>query len=86
VGYLTSKLKNEKTFFLDAVAKYRVDKLPLSTPPNMLKAWIIRFNEDYLTQQTFFEPCPEALMEPATTEQEREKILEIIAYKKAIGI
>jgi uncharacterized protein YbgA (DUF1722 family)/uncharacterized protein YbbK (DUF523 family) len=63
-GYFTSKLsKNEKTFFLDAVAKYRAGKFSLSTLLNVLKAWIIRFNEDYLMQQTFFEPHPEALME-----------------------
>lgn len=64
-GYFTSKLsKKEKSFFLDTVAKYRKGKLPLSTPLNVLKAWIIRFNEEYLMQQTFFEPYPESLMEP----------------------
>jgi uncharacterized protein YbgA (DUF1722 family) len=63
-GYFTSKLsKNEKAFFLDAVAKYRTGKFPLSTPLNVLKSWIIRFNEEYLMQQTFFEPYPDALME-----------------------
>ena len=74
-GYFTSKLsKNEKTFFLDAVAKYRAGKFPLSTPLNVLKAWIIRFNEEYLMQQTFFEPYPEALMEPLNASaQNREK-------------
>jgi uncharacterized protein YbgA (DUF1722 family)/uncharacterized protein YbbK (DUF523 family) len=74
-GYFTNKLsKNEKAFFLDAVAKYRAGKFPLSTPLNVLKAWIIRFNEEYLMQQTFFEPYPEALMEPLNASaQDREK-------------
>jgi len=62
-----------KVLFLDAVAKYRAGKLPLSAPLNVLKAWIIRFNEEYLMQQTFFEPYPETLMEIDVTAQDREK-------------
>lgn len=73
-GYFTSKLsKNEKAFFLDAVSKYRADKSPLSIPLNVLKAWIIRFNEEYLMQQTFFEPYPEALMETNSSTLNKEK-------------
>jgi len=30
----------------------------------MLQSWIIRFSEDYLRNQTFFEPFPEELIEP----------------------
>jgi len=64
VGYFTQKLsKKEKAFFLDTVSKYKVGKLPLSTPLNVLKSWIIRFNEEYLMQQTFFEPYPDSLVE-----------------------
>ena len=62
-----------KVLFLDAVAKYRAGKFPLSAPLNVLKAWIIRFNEEYLMQQTFFEPYPETLMEIDVTAQDREK-------------
>jgi uncharacterized protein YbgA (DUF1722 family) len=73
-GYFTSKLsKNEKVFFLNTVAKYRAGMLPLDTPLNVLKAWIIRFNERYLMQQTFFEPYPETLMETGVNTQEKEK-------------
>lgn len=73
-GYFTSKLsKSEKKFFLDAVAKYRAGKFPLSTLLNVLKAWIIRFNEEYLMKQTFFEPYPETLMETDATAQDGEK-------------
>ncbi len=73
-GYFTSKLsKNEKAFFLTAVAKYRAGKFPLSTPLNVLKSWIIRFNDEYLMQQTFFEPYPEALIEIDATAQGEEK-------------
>jgi uncharacterized protein YbgA (DUF1722 family)/uncharacterized protein YbbK (DUF523 family) len=73
-GYFTSRLsKSEKAFFLDAVAKYRAGKFSLSTPLNVLKSWIIRFNEEYLMQQTFFEPYPEALMETDERTQDEEK-------------
>lgn len=73
-GYFTNKLsKNEKQFFLEIISKYRAGKFPLSTPLNLLKAWIIRFNEEYLRQQTFFEPYPESLMEPLNASSELEE-------------
>ena len=73
-GYFTNKLsKNEKQFFLEMVSKYRAGKFPLSTPLNLVKAWIIRFNEEYLRQQTFFEPYPESLMEPLNASSELEE-------------
>jgi uncharacterized protein YbgA (DUF1722 family) len=38
-----------------------------------LKSWIVRFNEQYLMQQTFLEPYPAALAEqeciPPNTEE-----------------
>jgi len=64
MGYFSSKLsKEEKSFFLSSIEKYREGKLPSSAVLNVLKAWIIRFQEDYLMKQTFFEPYPEELME-----------------------
>jgi len=64
MGYLSSKLsKEEKSFFISSIDEYREGKLPLSAVLSVLKAWIIRFNEDYLMKQTFFEPYPEELAE-----------------------
>jgi uncharacterized protein YbgA (DUF1722 family)/uncharacterized protein YbbK (DUF523 family) len=61
-GYFTSKLSHEeKAFFLELAGKYRSGLLPISAPLSTLKAWIVRFNEAYLAQQTFFEPYPEKL-------------------------
>ncbi len=61
-GYFTSKLTHEeKAYFLDTVEKYRAGLQPLSAPLSILKSWTIRFKEDYLNQQTFFEPFPEKL-------------------------
>ncbi|MFB0514534.1 MAG: DUF1722 domain-containing protein [Candidatus Bathyarchaeia archaeon] len=36
-------------------------KLPPSVNTGILKSWIIRFKEDYLLKQTFFESYPEEL-------------------------
>jgi uncharacterized protein YbgA (DUF1722 family)/uncharacterized protein YbbK (DUF523 family) len=61
-GYFTSKLSHEeKAFFLELAGKYRSGLLPISAPLSTLRAWIVRFNEAYLAQQTFFEPYPEKL-------------------------
>lgn len=61
-GYFSDKLsKKEKIFFLDLLQKYMDGKLPLSVTAGILKTWIIRFNEEYLMNQTFFGPYPEEL-------------------------
>ena len=73
-GYFTSKLTHEeKAFFLDSVEKYRSGLQPLSAPLSVLKSWIIRFNEEYLDQQTFFEPFPEKLRILKSENSEDEK-------------
>jgi len=73
-GYFTSKLTHkEKAFFQEAAEKYKSGLQPLSTPLNILKSWIIRFNEDYLEQQTFFEPFPEKLRMTKSEDSEEEK-------------
>lgn len=73
-GYFTSKLTHEeKVFFLDSVEKYRSGLTPMSAPLSILKSWIVRFKEDYLAQQTFFEPFPEKLRIPRGKNPEDEK-------------
>lgn len=64
LGYFSKRLsKSEKAFFLDALEKYRSKRIPLSACLGVLKSWIIRFGEDYLERQTYFEPYPEDLVE-----------------------
>jgi uncharacterized protein YbgA (DUF1722 family)/uncharacterized protein YbbK (DUF523 family) len=64
MGYFSRKLSpEEKSFFLDSLRKYREGRIPLLVNLNMLKSWIIRFGEDYLDKQTFFEPYPDDLMQ-----------------------
>ncbi len=73
-GYFTSKLTpKEKAFFTELGDKYRSGLVPLSTPLGILKSWIIRFNEDYLEKQTFFNPYPEKLRVLESEDSQEEK-------------
>jgi uncharacterized protein YbgA (DUF1722 family)/uncharacterized protein YbbK (DUF523 family) len=67
MGYFSDKLsKEEKKFFLDSLEKYRAGKIPLSVITSLLKLWIIKFREEYLMNQTFFEPYPKELIDIET--------------------
>jgi uncharacterized protein YbgA (DUF1722 family)/uncharacterized protein YbbK (DUF523 family) len=64
MGYFSHQLsKEEKSFFLNSLERYKAGSLSLSASINVLKAWIIRFKEEYLINQTFLEPYPEELAE-----------------------
>lgn len=61
-GYFKEGLKAaEKTFFLEILGKYQKGKVIQAVPLNLLKLFAVRFNEEYLLSQTFFEPYPEEL-------------------------
>ncbi|MBC7227402.1 MAG: DUF523 and DUF1722 domain-containing protein [Thermoflexales bacterium] len=63
LGYLSDHLTPaEKGYFLDLLAAYREGRQPLSTPVGVLRAWILRTQQPYLSAQTFFPPFPEALV------------------------
>ncbi|HOW14372.1 DUF523 and DUF1722 domain-containing protein [Methanosarcina sp.] len=64
LGYFSDQLsKREKALFFDWVEKYREGKTSPCPAINLIKSWIVRFENDYLMNQTFFEPYPEDLME-----------------------
>lgn len=64
LGHFSEELKNaEKQFCLDLMDQYLQKKIPLSACKAVMKAWIVRFDEQYLAEQLFFSPFPEALME-----------------------
>ncbi|MFW6025235.1 MAG: YbgA family protein [Candidatus Woesearchaeota archaeon] len=64
LGYFKDKLSSEeKSFFLDQLEKYRENKVHLKVPLNIIKSWIIKYNEKYLKRQRFFNPYPEELMD-----------------------
>lgn len=63
-GHFSLELNHqEKSFFLESLEKYRQERIPLLVIQNLLKSWIIRFNNEYLADQTFFEPYPDEIME-----------------------
>lgn len=64
LGYFSDQLSNrEKALFFDWVEKYREGKASLCPAINTIWSWIIRFENDYLMNQTFFDPYPDDLME-----------------------
>ena len=73
MGYFKHQLsKDEKSFFLNSLEKYKAGRLPLGASLSVLKAWIIRFKEEYLMNQTFLEPYPEQLAEVDTITADSE--------------
>ena len=64
LGYFSKRLSSgEKKFFLNSLEEYRREQVPLSVPLNILRSYVVRFEEEYLRQQTFFEPYPGNLLE-----------------------
>lgn len=64
LGYFSKDIKHEeKDLFLNSIEEYREGRIPLLVCLNILKLWIIRFDQEYLKNQTFFEPYPEDLMQ-----------------------
>jgi uncharacterized protein YbgA (DUF1722 family) len=64
LGYFSDKISSgEKQYFLESLQSYRNGKLPLSVPQSLIRSWIVRFDEPYLKDQTFFRPFPEELVE-----------------------
>lgn len=64
LGHFSEGLSSsEKSFFLNTIEEYRDERIPLSVPLNTLKSWAVRFEDDYLMQQTFVEPYPFELVE-----------------------
>jgi uncharacterized protein YbgA (DUF1722 family)/uncharacterized protein YbbK (DUF523 family) len=64
LGYFSKDLSHdEKEHFLQNIERYRDKKIPFSALLAILQSWIARFGEDYLRNQTFFEPFPEDLVE-----------------------
>jgi len=63
LGYFKEGLNTgEKSFFLDTLERYRDSKVPLSVCIEIIRSWVVRFQEPYLSRQTYFSPYPEALV------------------------
>jgi uncharacterized protein YbgA (DUF1722 family)/uncharacterized protein YbbK (DUF523 family) len=64
LGFFSDRLTaKEKAYFLDLLEDFRNEKIPVSAILVVLKAWIIKYEQKYLEQQTIFEPYPKELIE-----------------------
>jgi uncharacterized protein YbgA (DUF1722 family)/uncharacterized protein YbbK (DUF523 family) len=62
LGYFQESLvPREKQHFLAMLEAYRKGREPLSSAVSVFSSWIIRFENAYLAQQTFFQPFPDEL-------------------------
>lgn len=57
--YLKSK---EKVFFLELLDDYRSNLIPLSTINSVMNSWNVRFENEYLIKQSYFNSFPEGLV------------------------
>jgi len=64
LGYFSDYISSsEKGFFLDTIERYREGMIPLSVPLYILRSYVVAFESEYLSRQTFFEPYPAELVE-----------------------
>ena len=64
MGFFSPELSpDERVFFLDSVEDYRNGNLPVSALKKMIQVWIIRHNSPNLSNQTYFAPYPDTLVE-----------------------
>jgi len=58
-GHFSKRLTAaEKWFVNDAIEKFRSERVPLSVPVHVLRSHAIRFEDEYVADQAFFEPYP----------------------------
>jgi len=62
-GFSKVLSKEEKAFFLESIEEYRDERIPLSALLKVLRAWSIRYHNDYLLGQTLLQPYPGQLIE-----------------------
>ena len=61
-GFFSKEIsREEKKFFLDLVDRYRNGMVSLASVTNVLKSWGLRFNQDFILSQSYFEPYPSEL-------------------------
>jgi len=62
LGYFSQDITTrEKGYFLEALERYRAGSIPLSAVSSIVNSLIVRFDQEYLQQQSFFSPYPEDL-------------------------
>ena len=72
LGHVSDRLSaDEKSFFLGSLEQYRQGFASICAPKSIFRSWIIRFDDPYLAEQTFFAPFPDHLMELSAAETDR---------------
>ena len=65
LGYFSKDLNSkEKKYFLNTLEKLRSKIIPVSGVNRILESWIARYDQPYLSKQTFFQPFPQELIDP----------------------
>lgn len=63
-GYFSNQLTSqEKVYFDEQLSLYRHHKIPFSSMMSILYTWVLRFNVDYLMNQSIFRPYPIEIMD-----------------------
>ena len=61
-GYFSKDVsQEEKAYFLENLDDYSNNRIPFSVPLSLLRSWIIRFENEYLRDQTIFQSFPQVL-------------------------
>lgn len=64
LGYISKKISPaERAFFLKILEDYRNGNVPLSVPVGVMKSHLVRFQEQYLLDQFYFNPFPSELVQ-----------------------
>lgn len=67
-GYFSKNLSlNEKNFILGIFDKFKNGMIPLSVPMNLLRSYVIKYEQSYLLEQSIWDPYPEDLMDISDT-------------------
>jgi uncharacterized protein YbgA (DUF1722 family)/uncharacterized protein YbbK (DUF523 family) len=62
LGYFSKQLSaREKRFFLDTLEEYHTQRLPFSVPVSLIRSYIVRYEEPYLSKQFYFHSYPSDL-------------------------
>lgn len=63
-GYVSEGLSgDERSLFLEMLEEFRHERLTLPAILAVLRSWAVRFEQDYLAAQFFFEPYPKPLFD-----------------------
>jgi uncharacterized protein YbgA (DUF1722 family)/uncharacterized protein YbbK (DUF523 family) len=71
-GISADLAQGERRYFLNCLEEYRDERIPLSVPLHLLKAWSVRHHNRYLLGQTLLRPYPLELLEVSDSGKGRD--------------